>query len=514
MTDTKARYEQLAVDREPFLRQARNAAALTIPALMPPEGHSKGAKLKHPYQSLGSRGVTHLSSSLLLSLMPPSQAFFRYQVDDRIRQQAEEAQAATAEQIDADLVATEKAIMGEFERWSVRTAAHEALKHIVVTGNALLHWPENGRPRIYTLDQYVVDRDANDTVLEIIVREMIAPEALPDGVRQQVLAGQISGEAVSSPTPGDRQHFEVYTVIRRQADGSYKLFKEVKGVVIPDSEGAFPADILPWIPNRFARISGEAYGRGFVEENFGDLASLNVLQRALLEASEQAARVLWLVKPNSSTKLRAVAEAPPGAVRPGNEDDVSCLQMDKAADMRVALEMRNELFQSLSAAFLLRQGVQRNAERVTAEEVRLVAQELEDSLGGVYSVQAIEFQLPLVRIAHSRLVRRGVIEKLPEGIAEPSIVTGLEALGRGHEIFALKGFLADIIQLPEAMQHLNARGIIAKFANGYGVAIQDVLLDEKQVAQIQQQAQLMELASKAAGPVASNLTSSEAQPAA
>ena len=37
----------------------------------------------------------------------------------------------------------------------------------------------------------------------------------------------------------------------------------------------------------------------------------------------------------------------------------------------------------------------RDAERVTAEEIRMQAQELETSLGGVYSRLAIGFQLPL-----------------------------------------------------------------------------------------------------------------------
>ncbi|WP_416142518.1 portal protein [Escherichia coli] len=42
--------------------------------------------------------------------------------------------------------------------------------------------------------------------------------------------------------------------------------------------------------------------------------------------------------------------------------------------------------------------VQRTGERVTAEEIRYVASELEDTLGGVYSILSQELQLPLVRV--------------------------------------------------------------------------------------------------------------------
>ena len=519
MIDTVGRYKRLALEREPFLHTARNAAALTIPSLMPPEGHAKGAKLRAPYQSLGARGVNHLSSSLLLSLLPPSQPFFRLKVSDIARQNAEQALeqglegAPTAEELEADMVATEKAIMQEFETSSVRTAAHEALKHQVVSGNALIYWPEGDKnlPRIYALDEYVVDRDHNDNLLEIIVRELVDPDTLSDEIRTLV-ASQPDLDPPASPS--DRKHLELYTVIKREPGDKaiFKQHQEIKGVELPGSQGTWPEEVMPWRANRFFRISGESYGRGFIEENFGDLASLNVLQRSLLEAAEQAAKVIWLVKPNSTTKQRVVTDTPNGQARPGNIDDVAALRLDKSADMRFALDLRNELFQSLSAAFLLRQGVQRNAERVTAEEVRLVAQELEDSLGGVYSVQATEFQLPLVKIAMARLERRGVIEALPDGIVEPSIVTGLEALGRGHEIFSLKGFLGDVIQLPGAEMQLNVRDIIASFANGYGISINDALKSEADVQAEQQQQQLMQLAEKAAAPVAGNLTAGAGVP--
>ena len=40
-----SRYEALKRKRDPFLRRARECAELTIPALMPPEGHSDATML-------------------------------------------------------------------------------------------------------------------------------------------------------------------------------------------------------------------------------------------------------------------------------------------------------------------------------------------------------------------------------------------------------------------------------------------------------------------------------------
>ena len=45
----------------------------------------------------------------------------------------------------------------------------------------------------------------------------------------------------------------------------------------------------------------------------------------------------------------------------------------------------------------MNESVQRDAERVTAEEIRLMAEQLESGLAGVYSMLSQELQLPLIK---------------------------------------------------------------------------------------------------------------------
>lgn len=516
----KERYERLALQREPFLRRARDAAKLTIPSLLPPAGHTGFSALPQPWQSTGSRGVNNLASNLLLSLFPPSAPFFRLKVDERIREQAagESAEAGLdfggiEQELQTELVRAERAIMDEFETWSVRTTVFEALKHAAAFGNALFYWPEDAFPRVYALDSYVVSRDPSGNILELLTRELVAPETLPEAVRANL---KEAGMGVVTDTADPKSH-ELFTWVRRRPgkEGVFEAHQELgEGVILKGTQSTWPERVLPWRPLRFNKVSGESYGRGHVEEHFGDLKSLDVLSQALIEAAEQATRVVWLVKPNATTKSRVIAEAPNGAVRAGNEEDVGTLKLDKAADMRVALELQQDLKMSLGFAFLLRQGIQRQAERVTAEEVRLMAQELEDALGGVYSVQATEFQLPLVEIARNRLERNGVLN--PTNVVRASIVTGLEALGRGHEVLQLERWLQTMIALPGFAELLNVREVATRGANGLGVQLENLLLDPEVVAQRQQQAQLAALAEKAAGPVsgavASGLTGGGGQP--
>src|SRR4051812_45555671 len=81
------RYSELESLREPYLIRARSCASLTIPALLPPLGFTSTTRLPTPWQSLGARGVNHLSSKLVLALFPPNAPCFRLSVDDFMLEQ-------------------------------------------------------------------------------------------------------------------------------------------------------------------------------------------------------------------------------------------------------------------------------------------------------------------------------------------------------------------------------------------------------------------------------------------
>ena len=81
-----------------------------------------------------------------------------------------------------------------------------------------------------------------------------------------------------------------------------------------------PLDKNAFIPLRYTSIDNADYGRGFIEEYIGDLRSLEALYRAIVEGSAAASKVLFLVKPNGSTRLKTLSESPNGAIREGNAE--------------------------------------------------------------------------------------------------------------------------------------------------------------------------------------------------
>lgn len=486
----ETRYSQLKADRAPFIQRAKDCAKLTLPMLIPEEGVTRQTKVKTPFQGVGARGVNNLASKLLLALLPPNSPFFRLMVDRMVLQQEQQEELKT--EIEQALSNVEKAVMEDIETSGDRTVIFEALKHLIVSGNALLYVGEDGT-KVYPLARFVVKRDPMGNVLEIVIHEIIAPDAL----EPQFLAKLKSKGDYKSRSQNDKT-LHIYTHVKLR-QGQWHVYQECMGETIPGTTGTFPKDACPFIPLRFNRIDGEDYGRSYVEEYLGDLKSLEGLMQAIVEGSAAAAKVLILVDPNGTTRAKTIAEAPNGAVREGSANDVSTIQLDKYADFRVAYQAVERIEQRLEFAFLLNTSIQRNGERVTAEEIRYMAGELEDALGGVYSILSQEFQLPYVNVRLNRLQRSGKLPDLPKEIVKPTIVTGVEALGRGHDRSKLVQFIGAIGQVlgPEGIgRYIHPDEVIARLAVSDGIDPEGLVKTKEEIAQEQQQAMMAQMAER------------------
>ena len=269
---------------------------------------------------------------------------------------------------------------------------------------------------------------------------------------------------------------------------NWTILQELEGEIVPGSEGSYPKNKSPFLALRFTHIDGEDYGRGFVEEYIGDLKSLETLTKAIVEGSAAAAKVLFLVRPNGTTRIKTLADSPNGAIVTGDDQDVSTLQLQKSADFRVAQEVIRTLSERLSRVFLMNSSVRRDAERVTAEEIRIAYQELEIALGGVYSILSQEFQLPLVQLLMNKMQKEKKLPKFPDESLKPMIVTGVEALGRGQDLNELAGFLQHLAPLgPEvAMRELNVNEYIGRLAASLGIDTEGLLKTEEEKQQEQQ----------------------------
>ena len=480
----QGRYQSCSINREVFLERARDSSELTLPTLIPPKSASNVTRYPTPYQGIGARGVNNLASKLLLALLPPNSPFFRMKIDDYVIKELEGEQQLKTE-IESGLSQIERAIMTDIELNADRVAIFEALKHLIIAGNVLLYVSDEGL-RVFSLERFVCKRDPMGNVLEIVTKESLSPTSLPKEIV----------EAVKARLDSDEKTVELYTHVYKDKN-KWSVYQEVKGIELPKSRGTFPLDASPYIPLRWNRVDGEDYGRGFVEEYYGDLKSLEGLTKAIVEGSAAASKVLFMVSPNGTTRARKLAESPNGAIIEGQANDVSVLQLNKFADFRIAYDAMRGIEQRLQLAFLLNASVQRDAERVTAEEIRYMAQELEDTLGGVYSILSQEFQLPYV-MRKMRVMEKGnKLPQLPKNTVRPSIITGLEALGRGNDKNKLISFLSTLSQTLGAdviQQFVNIPDAIKRLATSEGIDPEGLIKSQEEIQQEMQQQQLLQAA--------------------
>lgn len=489
----QGRYEQLSSTRDPVLRRARECSMLTIPALLPPEGTSDASRLPQPFQSVGARGVNHLAAKLLIALFPPGSSFFKLDIDefvlDQLKQQAIKGGATDPQtNIDEALSKVERSILKRMEATNQRVTLNEYLMHTVVTGNGCLQSLRDGTLKFHAISNFVVCRDAAGNVIEAVVKEEMSRRALPPNAL--AIVSSMSNEDNAKYTKGDPDCIAVYTWGNRVGD-QWKTYQEVCGKRIPDTDGQYPLDANAWLFGRWKAVAGSSYGRGHCEEYLGDLYSLEQISKSIVEFAANAAKVIWLVEEGGSTQKSVIAKAPNSAVRSGNAKDVTILQMEKYADFQVVKATYDDIKQRLEQAFLLSSSIQRNAERVTAEEIRFMAGELEQALGGTYSLFSGELQRPLVKRLMAVMQKQNKLPAFPKGVVTPTIVTGLDGLGRTSEMMKIDMWLRGVAELfgpPALAEYTNIGDYMQRKAAALALEVKGMVRSEEDVQAARQAA--------------------------
>ena len=386
--------------------------------------------------------------------------------------------------LDTALVKVELAVMTMLETMSARASMHEAFKQLIVAGNVLLYVNPEGI-RVIHLDRYCVVRDPMGSITEIIIEEEVYPEALPEGF----LPDDFTTKDQTGPT---KKSVKIHTCVHYENEKCY-WYQEVKGKQIKGTSGMCPAHCSPFIALRWERIDTEEYGRSYIEQWYGDLTALESLYQSVLEASAAMSKVLFMVNPNGTTRPRTLSNAANGAIVQGSANDVTVLQSQgKLNDLQLASNTIDRIEARLSFAFLLNTAIQRPGERVTAEEIRYMAQELETSIGGLYSILTQELQLPLVRRLMYILQKQRKIPAMPmsektgEAMVNPKPVTGLEAIGRGDDRNKLVDFIGTAQQAlgPEIMmKYLNMEEALRRLAASASIDTTNLVKTSEQLQQ-------------------------------
>lgn len=453
-------YNKGLSDRKPFEDRAEDIAEVTIPALFRRSGSSGSDRLKDRYvQSLGAKITKNLSSKITLTLFPPSASGFRLSPDLRSLQKLTGGNPDMLAQVNQELSSGVDLINKQIEAQDIRKFVFGLIDQQLIVGSCIMEKVPNRGIKVHGLRSIRVSLDDVGEAYKMCVKETLS--VLPS-------------ELIGSVEPKDE--YELYTMcVKDTTTDIWTVSQEIDGVMV-GTEETYKGMDCPFSYQGMVWNIGEKYHRPFAEDHYGSLSSYDKLSKVLTQGSLIASKSLTFVDERGGRTRKAdVANSENGAVIDGRADDVTSFQHQKNFDFQVPMQVRAEIRQELEESFLAKNSITRQAERVTAEEIREMAKELESSMAGVYATISNRITKQIVIWIMNEL-------KLKFKTISIDIITGLNALGMSNEIVKLDGFVTRLAQM-QKINWIKDAELISRYASGYGINTVNLLKTPNEVQQ-------------------------------
>lgn len=493
-------FQKLDSRRTNKLNRARDCARLTVPTLFPREGYTESMELPDLYNSMPARGIMSLASRIVSAMYPLNQQpFFTFEPDAQFVPEGQDLS-----QTMASLSRLDKRIMNKISHSNLRQELFVLMQHLIVLGDALFEIQDDYNFKVHRVDHYVLQRFPDGRIKKIILREWVDPEALPEtwmtAIADQMENGSYSDtenqeydsfvQTYNQQYAPSKAHKPLYTYIEWEEErGMWECKKEYCGYIVDAGE----FEVCPYIPQTWARIAGEDYGRSLVEEHIGDIRTLEAITKSLVEAAIANSEHRIGIDPSGITEISDLQNTQNGDYVAARQQDIFTVQLSRGIDLGPMVSVRNELTTQLGRVFLLNSSIQRQAERVTATEVRLMAEELDQSLGGVFSGLAQSIQIPIVKrtvilMAKDRLLQPEIVKLIGSGrILSLKVRTGLEALNREIEASLLFQWQQATSTNPAFQDYIDSYGFLMRLTTSMGLDSAGLVKSPQQL-QAEQQA--------------------------
>lgn len=486
--------------KNPLMTRVENYASLTIPKVCLPIGFQpETTDQTHDYQSIGAQCVNQVVNKLMIAMFAPSRPFFRVAPDKSMKAQLDKLGVDEAT-LGTTLASIEREAIAELDARAQRPKLYQCMRHLVVAGNVLLCL-DKVQFRIISLRNYCVKRCADGRLHTLIIRECVKYDELDQAVKDAT-AGRYQ----------DASEVDHYKLIRMNAAGDYELTQWINGDQLPAKFGGkYPANKLPYLPLVWDLADESDYGTGLVEEYAGDFETLSILSEAIVDGGVLSSEMRWLVNPAGMTSADDLNRSKNGDALPGTKDDISTVNAGIGQGLQIVQGIIDKYESRVSRGFLLLSAVTRDAERVTAEEVRQTAQELETSFGGVYSTLAPTIQLPI-----ANWLLEAVDAKIAGTQLKIVVITGLDALSRNGDLDNLRQCFADLAGTmnlpPDAQSRIKFDKIAAFIGQGRGIDFGQFFMNDQEYSQVQQAQAQQRVAEQSATAAGEAQGQAQAQP--
>lgn len=453
--------------RTTMLNRCERYAALTVVKVMLPDGVDlMSMEQSTDYQSIGARCVNHLTNKFMSTMFSPSRPFFRAGADTETKRDLAKMDM-TEDDLVQGLGKIEREAVALLDRRGQRPKLYQTMRNLIITGNSLL-CEEGEELRTMGLKYYVVKRDCYGKVIHLVIREEIKFDELDKKVREE-LAG----------LHNDDTKVCHYRWVKWNGDNNkYEMTQWVNTTKLSESfDGRWSEEDMPYHALAWDLTDEADYGTGLVEEYIGALEACSAMAEGVVDGSVAGTEMRWLVNPTGMTNADDFNKSRNGDALPGRPEDVNAITVGNAQSITVADSVLSRYEKQLAEGFLLFSGTVRDAERVTAEEIRIQAQELESSYGGVYSMLGRQLQGPV-----ARWLIKGIDKNLLKQGLSFTVITGLDALSRGSDLENLRLALGDLAALsqlpPDLIGRFEYQKLAAYVGNGRNIDLLALMKSE------------------------------------
>lgn len=471
------------------VRRAEEYAKYTSPALMVDTLEYQGPvnstqTVEYDFQSAGALLLNSLASKLTQSLFPPNRASFQIVASPELQKVSTEAGVDDA---------TLRSRMAQLERDSsqrlfMNAGYHKlnrAIKLLAATGNALLYRdPDTAKMTLWSMQNYAVRRSPNGDIDCMVLRQRFKMRELPAEVLADAMAKRVGGNNPDSTV-------EFYTVAKWESTNEKNRRRVRIHYQIDDKrvgpESSYPEHLCPFIVMVWSLADGEHMGRGLVEEYAGDFARLSLVSEQLGLYELDSLNVLNLVDESAGAAVDDYKDADTGDYVPGRANAVTSYERGDYNKIAAVNSSLAGIISRLSRAFMYTGDV-RDAERVTAEEIRRTAVEADTLLGGVYSLLSETVQTPLAYLCmwEASASSDNLILGMLSRAYRPTILTGIPALTRASEsqnlLEAVQEAAAVVPVLGQLSNRFDTEKVIELIFNNKSVDLAAISKSPEQIA--------------------------------
>lgn len=443
-----------------LVARSEQYAVWTIPYICPQSDNPDHSDMEKGDVAIGPRLVNHLANKVVDTMFPHDRPFFAVALTPDTRRKlreemGEEGEAVFAETVRSQTAMVEEAAVRTMRLTEYRPQAVEAMKHQIITGNALIRRMEDGRRIIYGVKDFCVRRTISGVPYEILLKDAKLFGSLDPAIQA----------AVKERDPGIKQTDEVvlYThYIKKPGASRWTMRQAVNDVPVQTFKMYRPVD-LPVLTMTWNLARGANYGRGLVEDHATAFHQIDALTKAMIDMVGIMADIKFFVDPASVVDPVELNNSARGSYHMGRDGDVTTNISAKQFAIGEVRQIIQDRERELSQAFLLNSSGVRDAERVTAEEIRFIAMELESAFGGLYSRLALEWQKHEADYAVSQLNFADIGSQV--SAFEVVVTTGLESLSREGQLDNLRRAIGDLQMLDAVPEELRATLNPQKFAS-------------------------------------------------